>query len=91
MFINVKPIVSPSSGLLEIRARADATSPGDYLPGNNGSLTACVSGGCVVTAVVSANNNFGNVNGGGGAFSPLELLLLATPGALLLRRRKTRV
>ena len=90
VFINVKPIVSPSSGLLEVRARADATSPNDYLPGNNGSLTACVSGACVLTAVVSANNNFGNSNGGGGAFSPFELLLLATPGAFLLRRRKIR-
>lgn len=88
VFINVTPTVAPAGGFLEVRARADATSPGDYLPGNNGSLTACVSGGCVLTGVGS-NTNFGNVNGGGGAFSPLELLLLATPGALLLRRRKT--
>ena len=87
-------VVTPTDPLLngtvmEVRARADAGSPSDYLPGNNGSLTTCISGACVLTAIVAPNNNFGTNNGGGGAFGLLELLLLGTPGALLLRRRKT--
>ena len=87
-------VVTPTDPLLngtvmEVRARADAGSPSDYLPGNNGSLTTCISGACVLTAIVAPNNNFGTNNGGGGVFGLLELLLLGTPGALLLRRRKT--
>ena len=85
-------IVIPRDTLLngramEIRAKVDAASPGDYLPGNNGSLTACISGSCVLTAV-APGTNFGLSDGGGGAFGPLELLLFAVPGALLLRRRR---
>ncbi len=90
-------VVTPVSGFLggtvmETRTRVDAASPGDYLPGNNGSLDTCSSGGCVLTAIVQPNNNFGASDGGGGSFGSLDLLLLlGAPGALLLRRRKTRV
>lgn len=89
VFINVTPKSSLLNGTaMEVRARVDVVSPSDYLPGNNGSLTACVSGACVLTAVIS-NTNFGTNDSGGGAFGLLEWLLLGVPGALLLRRRKT--
>ena len=88
VFINVTPVNALLSGnVMEIRARAEAVSPNDYLPGNNGSLDACVSGACVQTAIVPPPNNFGVSDSGGGAFGPLEWLLLGVPGALLLRRR----
>ncbi len=87
VFINVTPKSAQNGNAMEVRARVDVASPNDYLPGNNGSLTACVSGACVLTAIVSPNNNFGTNNGGGGALGLLEWLLLGVPGALLLRRK----
>jgi uncharacterized repeat protein (TIGR01451 family)/CSLREA domain-containing protein len=91
VFVTVTPVNASLNGRsIEMRARVDVASPNDYLPGNNGSLTACVSGACVVTAVAPITN-FGTNGGGGGAFGLFELLLLAAaPGALVLRRRITR-
>lgn len=90
VFITVTPVNASLNGTsIEMRARVDVASPNDYLPGNNGSLTACLSGACAVTAVAPLTN-FGT-NGGGGAFGLFELLFLAAaPGALVLRRRITR-
>lgn len=91
VFFTIEPFDSRLNGTtIETLARVDVTSPNDYLPGNNGSLNACVSGACVVTAVAPLTN-FGTNGGGGGAFGLFELLLLAAaPGALVWRRRITR-
>lgn len=61
-------------------------SPSDYLPGNNGSLDACVRGACVVTSVKADTVTNVQPGGGGGAFGPLVLALLGLPAVLLLRR-----
>ena len=90
VFMIVTPVDALLNGTtMQMRGRVDVASPNDYLPGNNGSLIACLSGSCVVTAV-APGDNFGTSGGGGGAFGLLDLLLLGAPGALLLRRRKTR-
>lgn len=90
VFITVTPVNdSLNNTSIEMRTRVDVASPNDYLPGNNGSLTACVSGACVLT-LVKPITNIGS-NNGGGAFGLFELLFLAAaPGALVLRRRITR-
>ncbi len=73
---------------IENMSSVSVTSPADYLPGSNGSLTSCVRGACAITRVLMGDGvtNF-TPSGGGGVFGPWALLLLGVPGLFLLRRR----
>lgn len=82
------PTSSTQIKTIENMSAVAATSPSDYLPGNNGSVTSCVRGACAITRVLAGDGvtNF-TPSGGGGVFSPWALLLLGVPGLFLLRRR----
>lgn len=72
---------------VENRALVTVNAPIDYLPGNNGSVDACVRGACAVVEVKADTVMNAPPGGGGGAFGPLALALFGLPAVLLLRRR----